>query len=356
MFLSYEELDSIQSVRSILESLGVQKLKDNGDYFHFSSPLREDKNPSMVLYKKNLFCIDFSGLFRGSIFKLYKEVTGESLLKDLKIDRNAFANVLYEKKRILTKDSFEKLDLSDFKMNFLRGSLDYDVFKYPEAVSYMKRRFITKEFAEYFHFAYAESVSIIRAKKTLESKKDLYELATHFRNRICIPIYFQDYLLSVEGRDLKGEYPKVIYPKGGSVSNLFNYDKLKKDEPLVVVEGIMDMPRIWTHITKNVTTTFGIQMTHNQKEQLKEFNNVILFPDTDDGGRKMVEIFDSFYEKPYRIAFLPFGDPGDKDISIKQIEKAIGESEDDTSYLLRMSELFGSEETVSDKMFWDFSL
>lgn len=352
MRLSYEELDAVFPVRSILDSMGIQKLKDRGDYFHFSSPLREDKNPSMALYKSNLFCIDFAGYFKGSLFKLYTEVTGNNFFNEFGINKIKFLNNLYDRKNLYRREAVGRLELSDYQMYFFGGALNYNVYDFPEVKEYLESRFITKEFAEHFHIAYTHETKIIRGTKR-HDLDTLMDMATTFRERICIPIYYKDYLVSIEGRNASGEYPKVIYPKGGSVSNLFNYNNLKKDEPLVVVEGIMDMPRIWQHVTKNVTTVFGIQMTRNQREQLKEFD-VILFPDNDESGRIMVDLFDQSQDRPYKVTFLPSGDPGDEFNSIEDIRYAIENAVDDTSYFLNNSGLF-EDKKLSDQMFWDFS-
>lgn len=351
--LSFDDIDSLYPLGSLLESIGAKKLKDKGEYFHFSSPLREDKNPSMVMYKKNLYCIDFSGHFKGSLFKLYKEVTGESLLDFVGMNQKDIANSFYSNKKDLKNsirmETVTNQDVSYFHV--LNGGIDYNIFKYRDTYSYLKKRFISKEFSDFFQIGYSKNCMLIRSPRETASADD-WKRSTLFENRLCIPIYFQGELLSMEGRTLKDEKPKVIYPKGGSVSNLFNYDHLKKNEPLIVVEGIMDIPRIWDHITKNVTTTFGIQMTYRQREQLQEFQDVILFPDTDEAGRKMVDIFDDFYEGPYRVAFLPFGDPGDPNISINQLEKTIFGALGDTEYYIEQSKLFEDEQDF-EKIFWE---
>jgi DNA primase len=76
-----------------------------------------------------------------------------------------------------------------------------------------------------------------------------------------------------------------------------------------VVEGIMDLVPVWK-VHENVTCTFGIQLTHRQKKLLKEFPDVVLMPDSDDGGERFIDIMDSFYEKEFFIAKVPEKDPG----------------------------------------------
>jgi DNA primase len=254
-----------------------------------------------------------------------------------------------DKKGIVDKTYFSKdekvreLKSLEKELRIRGGKILYDFSKNQLANDYIKERFLTEEFLETFEIGYCTSVEICRAFK--DSFRDPYLEFTKFRNRICIPIYEGSDLISIEGRDFtKRAKPKVLYPKGGSVSSLFNYHNLNKKEPLIVVEGIMDMPRIWQNITKNITTTFGINLTPRQKEQLKEFEHVIIFSDTDSAGRLMIKEFDDFMEKPYWIARLEDGDPGSPENSLDTIKNAIETAKESTEFLLDESELIESQD------------
>lgn len=292
-------IDSI-GLKNIFTSMGIS-VQDKGDRLQFSSPFREDRNPSMSCYKENNWCVDFAGEFRGSIFALFREVTGKSLFsyyevaKDFLMNQSFDALLKDEKKR----DSFE--GLKKVRVEYSGGYLD-PVSSSQMAMDYCTRRDITDDIIREFDIQVA-----INTRVNLTSYVD----------RLCIPIYHGGNLVSVEGRDLTGTSErKVLYPKGGSVSTLFNYEKLDRKKPLVVVEGLMDLVKIWTHITKNVTTPFGVWLTDSQEEMFNEFEQIILMPDSDAGGKTLIKNFDKFYRYEFEVAMADDGkDPGDRSVA-----------------------------------------
>lgn len=322
MFLSYENLNSIYPIRDILISLGLEKITETSSLFKFSSPFREDREPSMVLYKKNLYCIDFSSGYKASLFTLIKKLTGQSFFAFTNTDSSKLfssmftANLKQEKSRTLFPNRKKSIHLN--KKDFI------PVENYSKALNYCESRSIFQDFRKEFDIVYTD-YSVINT--------------TNFYKRLCIPIVEENKIVSVEGRDItRRQKVKVLYPKGSSMSTLFNIDNLKKDEPLIIVEGILDIPKIWKFFTKNVTTTFGIMITNRQKELLLNFSEIILFPDRDKAGEKMISLFDYFYENEFLIAFLQEGDPGKA--SIKDLEQALNHTKKATKYFLEKSELF----------------
>ena len=317
--LSYEELNSIYPVRTLLLSLNVSKLQETEDYFKFSSPFREDRNPSMILYKKNLFCIDFASDYRASIFKFVKDLTGESLFSFADIDRNNISSTIFSSSLKKSQQSFPLRKKAIKIAGKLKSIQSNELAKL-----YCKKRNVSDDFIDEFNIKFAQNV---------------YVNGTYFHNRVCIPIIERGKTVSMEGRDItQSQYAKVLYPKGGSVSTLFNIDNLDFSDTLIIVEGILDIPRIWKTITKNVTTTFGIMITSAQKELISKFKDVILFPDGDEAGRKMIRSFDEFYEEEFRIAYIDEKDPGDAEMI--EIDRVLSHPQSSTQYFLEKSELF----------------
>jgi DNA primase len=125
-----------------------------------------------------------------------------------------------------------------------------------------------------------------------------------------------------EGRDYtRRQQKKVLYPVNTSVNYIFNSIGLDLNKPLIVVEGLMDVHKIWQWITANVTCTFGIQLKEHQKEQLSFFKDIILFIDDDEAGRRSIGLFEEFYPHDFRVAVSPGNDPGSS--SREQLESAI---------------------------------
>lgn len=331
------ELLENYGIENILHMLGISNIKETSDYYSFSSPWRTDKNPSMVLYKRNLYCVDFGGSFKGSLFKLIKIMSGRSAYSflDIKdIHSNVFERSLQKSNR-LKERKFHFPEKREIK---IEGTVQWrnQILSNDSVLSYMKRRKISIDFVQNFNLGYAFSCSINDTKMW---------------NRLLIPIMNEEgtSMQSVEARDTTGKSSKkVLYPKGGSVSILFNYHALNKKEPLIVVEGIMDIPQIWEHISKNVTTTFGIQITKHQEKLLKEFDDIILFPDGDEGGKTFISNLDKFYPKEFCIAWTENKDPGD--CSVEELKEAIKRAKRSVDYFLDKSNLFDSE-----KVEWIFT-
>lgn len=320
-----EIVDSI-GLHSIFNTMGIS-FRDKGDRLEFSSPFRDDKHPSMSCYKNRNWCVDFAGEFKGSIFKLFREVTGKSLFSYYDVSstfllNKTFESFLQEEKK---RDSFE--NIRKVKVEITTGFLE-SINKYPVAQEYCDRRGITKEIIDHFDIQVAMDTRINH---------------TSYRNRICIPIYHEDRLISIEGRDFTGNSErKVMYPKLGSVSTIFNYRNLDPSKPLAVVEGLMDLVKVWTYITKNVTTPFGVWLTDLQEELFQKFPKLILFPDPDKGGESLISNFESFYQEEFEVAWNTNGhDPGDS--SVEELIETYDNRVSATEYFLNKNDFFEPE-------------
>ncbi len=329
--ITFDELNAIYPVRSLLEDLGIDKIEENTQRYKFSSPFREDKNPSSVLYKNNLYCVDFSSGFEGSIFKLVREITGQNLYTYCGIDTNSLSDSVFSSslKGRKPKRTFEDIS-QEKKAVRTRGKINRNKYARPDVRDYCQERFLFDDFWEHFNLSWTE-FSIFNGFEDVP-----------FRNRVLIPITEGGKTLSVEGRDFTGrQSKKALYPRGGTVSTLFNLDDLDRTEPLVIVEGILDIPKIWKFFTKNITTTFGIHLTRRQKQLLGDFSNIILFPDDDEAGKRMIYNFDEFLEVDFRVATVSGKDPGDA--KIREIGKALDSAKSFIDFQLEDSGLFEKE-------------
>jgi DNA primase len=153
-------------------------------------------------------------------------------------------------------------------------------------------------------------------------------------NRLIIPLADDHYLMRcAEGRDYtRRQEKKVLYPVNASVNFIFNSAHLDTEKTLVVVEGVMDVHKIWQWVTQNVTCTFGIQLKEFQKEQLQKFDDIILFIDDDEAGRRSVGLFEEFYPKDFRVALVPGKDPGDS--ARAELEAAIADAKPFNVFLM----------------------
>lgn len=356
--LTIEDINSGSSVEDCLRACGVSgRISDMGRYYSFSSPFHDDKHPSMVLYKDTLACIDWSGDFRGSLNKLMKEKTGVSLYKYLGITPKERDDTYYKNlgKQVQERsfanayaDSRDGYALSDYKTVIHGDQICYDLSKNQQALDYARSRFIDDEFADFFHVGWVRDSYIYRIPRAMEKGQK----GTHFVDRLMIPIYRGGTVCSIEGRDYtRKQEKKCIYPIGGDVSSLFNIDNLRKDQPLILVEGVMDMVRIWQHITKNVAPVFGIQITSKQADVIKTFPDIIVMSDSDEAGEKMIHIVDSFYDdREFRVARLATGDPGDACNSVDDIKRAIDNAVPCNEYFMGLAG-FGKDKSDDSGFF-----
>jgi len=69
---------------------------------------------------------------------------------------------------------------------------------------------------------------------------------------------------------------------------IFNQENLDFSKELYVKEGISGIAKIWNHISKNVTATLSSNVTTEQFKILSKFKRIILVPDLDEAGKKMI--------------------------------------------------------------------
>jgi hypothetical protein len=198
---------------------------------------------------------------------------------------------------------------------------------------YTKLRGITQEFVDTFNIKRVVSgwfndyfiIPIIDSKKNIneyEGRKlaeyeklcefyvlNLYEqsfdkLKKNF-NKLCeshdIKLNKKTYQVFIEGKlaspDIFGlnmiNYllkPKTLYIANSRCQEtLWNIDNLNFDEALFAVEGLGSVCKIWSNISKNVTSIFGVSITEAQIEYLKKFKKVVYIPDFDKAGFDSVD-------------------------------------------------------------------
>jgi DNA primase len=107
----------------------------------------------------------------------------------------------------------------------------------------------------------------------------------------------------------------------------------------------MDIHKIWTGITKNVTCTFGTAITEEQKKFLQSASNLILYIDDDSAGHNSVNIFEKFMQHDFRIAVTKGKDPGEA--VDKEAELAIKNSISWVDWMLNEINLFDKPKRVS---------
>jgi DNA primase len=317
--------------RALLLSTGVW-FQDKGDYFQIKCPYHNEKKPSAALYKDRwLFKCFACGETRG-FAKFYEDLKHEPWNK-----HGDFSLKTYHREfESLTDRQREVYEIIEGKVT--------SVYDNAKALEYCRSRNIDDKFMQFFEF---QATDLCKFKPQLDKDKKPIRSAL-WKDRLLISINLAGKPYSLEGRDYtRQQFPKCLYPRGCKTDICFNQDNLNKDDLLIVCEGLMDIHKIWTHITENVTCTFGVSLTEGQKKFLESASNLILYVDDDSAGHNSVNIFEKFMQRDFKVAVTKGKDPGDA--TVQEAEFAIKNSIMWVDWMLNEIDVFEKSGFISLK-------
>lgn len=223
------------------------------------NPSHNDHHPSMRINKENGLFHCFSCGFKGNYYTLEKILTGKSSFKkeDIKV------------KTVKTKSVYKPIKVI--------GKLN-DVYQSKEVLDFLKSIGCSDEFIKKFNVKYSSYSEMIA-----ENLYDTDNSCTKMYNRIVIPIEDEKKrIINYECRTYIGEEPKVKYVRGGSMDTIFNWNNIDKTKPVVSVESVKNLMRIY-NVYPNVIALFHAIPTEKQMKMLNEIPNLIHFGDNDCG-------------------------------------------------------------------------
>lgn len=294
-------------------------------------PFHTDKHPSFSIDIDRALCHCFSCGYNGTLRRLFREITGHSINKELGIkyeaqDESTFINPFKETIK-------EDLSATPDVHIALDGAF-IPVDKDPDVCKYLMQRCIPVSVAKSMRMQFA---TMARSFDTFEPENK--DQMVYFNKRLVIPIYEKGKLLSCEGRDIYGkdyyynalkrkgmnpdehEYKKCIYPRGASTSTLYDIDKLDSSKRLYFVEGIMDLAVLRSDNffnTKNSTAVFGASISERQKYFLKQFDFTYIIDADLAGWLSLRRLMESLKEAPikrdWKFVVPPFQELGVKDV------------------------------------------
>jgi len=273
------------------------------------SPYHIDNRPSCsISLDKGVFNC-FSCGYSGSLKNLYYQQFGRSIYKDMGIHRSLIIQPQIE----------EQADLSlipetDFKFT---GQC-FPMYTTELSKSWVKRRGFTLDLMDRLGIKYLKFGRTV--KKSDPTNKEEWR---SYSDMAFIPIFEEKELLCFEARQLRTEeewrkhletkkievkdYKKLLYPKNSSTKTLYQFNRLKKNEPLFLVEGLMDLISLRTNsIFQNSTTTFGRSIKERQFYLLSQFKSDIFYiPNNDIPGISAIQQFKDKDLKNVSILPLP---------------------------------------------------
>ena len=288
----------------------VQKGKN---YFGIC-PFHDDHNPSMSVSPERKMYKCFVCGAGGDVFNFvqnYEKISyNEAVQKvaskigiDIKLDTNV--------KKVDDK-YIKQYEIYDISNKFYQNNLNTNLGKI--ARSYLKDRQITEEMIK--HFQIGLSFSDNKLSKLLQNKgyddnllvksgicvktnNGIYDI---YRDRIMFPLWdINGKTNGFSGRIYEGndqsKYINTmetdIFKKGTLLYNYHNArEHVLKDNKIIIVEGFMDVIRLYSIGIYNVVATMGTAVTKEQVNLIRKItNNVILMFDGDAAGKKATDSF-----------------------------------------------------------------
>ena len=299
-----KEVRSASNIVDVISSY-LPLVKKGKNYFGVC-PFHDDNNPSMSVSEDKQIYKCFSCGASGNVFNFvmdYEKIDFKSALYLLA--KRSGINVSNNLVKTNNKNDkfYEIYNIAEkYYQNNLNTSLGL------EAKSYLHNRGIDDELIKHFKIGLSlkeqDGLVNLLVKKNYSIKdisliglsnmdKDLYI------NRIMFPLFNTNGdTIGFSGRiyNTKSDSKYIntretlIFKKG---ENLYNYhlakDEARKEKSLIVVEGFMDVIRLYSIGVKNVVAIMGTSLTKEKTTLIKRTStNIILMLDGDNPGKKAI--------------------------------------------------------------------
>lgn len=310
--IPYDVILDIKSKVNIVDVISEYlPVEQKGKNYFAICPFHDDHNPSMSISPEKQIYTCFVCGASGNVFNFvanYEKVSFASAVKKVaqKAGINLDINVKDDYKPQDTKyDKYYKM--FDITNKYYQNNIKSVYGK--KAIEYLHNRKIDDDIINEFEIGLSmndNNVSKLLEKKGYDvneliniglcGKKDnfIYDI---FRNRIMFPLYNLDGKpVGFSGRIYNGEKDSkyvnskesIIFKKGNL---LYNYHRAlshaREKHQIIVVEGFMDVIRLYTIGIKNVVATMGTAITKEHANLLMKLSkNIVLCFDGDKAGEK----------------------------------------------------------------------
>lgn len=310
--IPYETILDIQKRVNIVDIISEYlPIEQKGKNYFAICPFHDDHNPSMSISPEKQIYTCFVCGESGNVFNFvmnYEKISfTEAVLKVAnKVGISLDYKVSISKPNVISKyDKFYKM--FDISKKYYQNNINTVYGK--SAIEYLNKRNITNDIIKEFEIGLSlndNSLNKLLLNKGFTNEelidiglcgnKDnfMYDI---FRNRIMFPLYNNDgKIVGFSGRIYNGENENkyvnskesVIFKKG---LLLYNYHKAleyaREKRQIIIVEGFMDVIRLYTIGIKNVVATMGTAITKEHADLIRKLSkNIILCFDGDKAGEK----------------------------------------------------------------------
>lgn len=305
--LTNDQINEIRNSVDIVEIISSYiPLTPKGKNFFGVCPFHSDHSPSMSVSKEKQIYTCFSCGASGNVYNFLMDYEHINFLEAVKIcaDKAGIPLQIGKQHNIVKENPM--YEIYNLSLKYYQNNLNTEEGK--DAKEYLKRRKFTNDMIKQFGIGLAlnkknELADLLLKKnyniKLLE-KTGLIGKNDHghydiYSKRIMFPLYdLNGKIVGYSGRIYNGESTNKyvnttetdIFKKG---ELLYNYHIAKEThaKSIIVVEGFMDVIRLYSIGIKNVVATMGTAVTKNQALLMKRLSdNIILMFDGDDAGDK----------------------------------------------------------------------
>lgn len=338
-YIQEEIIDRIRNSIDIVEVLSdYLPLKKSGQNYKGLCPFHSEKTPSFIVSPSKQLYHCFGCGAGGDVFNFLVQYENLSFPETVRI----LAKKAGIKIEVKTRDPRLKTEKESLlKVNKTAEEYFHKILIGPQgkvAREYLFKRGIKDKTIEDFKLGFSlpawggllttmgergYSPEILQKTGLIIPREDRKGYYDRFRGRIIFPIYnIEGDVIGFGGRVLDDTLPKylnspetLIYRKG---ENLYALNKAKdyiRKEPLILVEGYMDVIALHQAGITNTAATLGTALTKGHLKAITRFTKkVVIIFDADPAGKKAASMgLDIFIEGgiDVRIVSLPSGDDPD---------------------------------------------
>lgn len=315
-------------------------LVKKGKNFFGVCPFHDDNNPSMsVSYDKQIYKC-FSCGASGNVFNFVMDYEHVDFKEALNILAKR-AGIPIGNINISSQNKYDKYyKMYDLSLKFYQNNINSSYGK--DAKEYLYKRGINDELIKHFKIGLSllekdKLTKILLEKDYTKKEMEMYGLGNGFNdlyvNRIMFPLFdVSSKVVGFSGRiynsssDSKYINTKEtpIFKKGEMLYNFYEAkDFVRLEKKIIVVEGFMDVIRLYSVGIKNVVALMGTSLTKEQISLLKRLsNNVYLSLDGDEAGLKaMANIGSVLEENGFNVRIIKLSSNLDPDEFILKYKK-----------------------------------
>lgn len=325
ILLTEEKINEIRKSVDIVDIIsGYLPLTTRGKNFFGVCPFHSDHSPSMSVSKDKQIYTCFSCGASGNVFNFIMDYENINFSSAVKLVANKAGIYLDINEKNINDKNKDLYDIFELTQKIYSNNINTNYGK--EAKEYLNNRSISSDVIKEFGIGLSLNKNDLLTNLLINKnyKPDLSintglimkrenGYTDTYVNRIMFPLFdLTGKIVGYSGRvyntESKSKYFNIreteIFKKG---ELLYNYhkakDSVRKENQLIVVEGFMDVIRLYTIGITNVVATMGTAVTKNQALLMKRLsNNIILCFDGDEAGN---DATNSCIDELNKIGIIP---------------------------------------------------